>query len=205
MTGLLQQIGERWGTDKATYHRYCDFYEDHLPGRDFSGTMLEIGIMDGASLGMWRDYWPLATIVGVDNVPRAIPARLHGVVTVLGDATDPEFVGQLADLGPFDVILDDASHQTGDQQATFALLWPYLRLGGRYIVEDLHTSHMANYRSSPRSTLEWIDTDERPWLLHGTVQGTPAQLVTRSGFDPAAVAWTGHPDTAASLTALVVK
>lgn len=205
MTGLLQQIGEQWGTDKATYHRYCDFYQDHLPGRDFTGVMLEIGIMDGASLGMWREYWPQATIVGVDNVHRNLPARLRGVMTLLGDATDPEFVEQLAQYGPFDVILDDASHQTGDQQATFGLLWPHLQPGGRYIVEDLHTSHMANYRSSERSTLEWIDTDERAWLVHGTPQGSPEQLIRKCGFDPATVTWTGHPDMAASLTALVVK
>lgn len=205
MTGLLQQIGERWGTDKATYHRYCNFYEEHLPGRDFTGTLLEIGIMDGRSLGMWREYWPHATIIGVDNVPRRLPARLHGVETVLGDATRPEFVAQVLELSPFDIILDDASHQTGDQQATLSLLWPLLRTGGRYIIEDLHTSHMANYRTSERSTLEWIDLDGRPWLLHGTVQGHPSQLITRSGFDPATVTWTGHPDSAASLTALVVK
>jgi hypothetical protein len=205
VTGLLQQIGERWGTDKATYHRYCDFYEDHLPGRDFTGTMLEIGIMDGASLGMWREYWPRATIIGVDNVVRARRSRLHNVATVLGDATDPEFVEWLAGHGPFDVILDDGSHLTGDQQVTFDLLWPLLAPGGRYIVEDLHTSHMANYRTSDLSTLEWMDASGQPWWVHGTPQGTPDQLIARCGFDPAGVTWTGHPDMAASLTALLVR
>ena len=206
MTGLLQQIGERWGTDKATYHRYCDFYEEHLPGRDFAGTMLEIGIMDGRSLGMWREYWPHATVVGVDNVVRAVPSRLHAVTTVLGDATDPNFVAALSGHGPFDVVLDDASHLTGDQQKTFDLLWPHVKPGGLYVIEDLHTSHMANYRTSELSTLDWMRLTPGlpPWRIHGTAQGIPAQLVRRSGFDPDTITWTG-PDEAASLTAVAAK
>lgn len=207
MTGLLQQLGEKWGTDKATYHRYCDFYEEHLPGRDFTGTLLEIGIMDGASLGMWREYWPRATIIGVDNVQRRLPARLHGVTTVLADATESADADKLAALGPFDVILDDASHLTGDQQKTFDLLWEHVAPGGFYIIEDLHTSHMTNYRTSVISTLDWLRLTPGlpPFELHGTDQGSPAQLVARSGFDPATVTWTGHPDMAASLTAVARK
>jgi len=149
----LQQIGLKHNTDKAFFHKYLDFYEKHLPKPSFKGRLLEIGVMDGASLLMWREYYPDAEIVGVDIDSKSHLEIDHVVILQL-DATVPE---QMKDLGYFDVIIDDGSHMTKDQQASFEwLYYNQLTPGGIYVLEDLHTSLMPSYVNSKLTTLEYL-------------------------------------------------
>lgn len=151
----LHELGLQHGTDKATYHGYCDFYEEHLPPE--IDRLLEIGVMDGASLRMWRDFYPDAQIIGVD-IERRQP--VEGCTVIRGDATRRPFLHSVyAKVGPFDVIVDDGSHLTSHQQATFSMLYgPALKDGGLYIIEDLHTSFWPNYVDSEQSTYAWLFT-----------------------------------------------
>lgn len=143
----LHELGLKHGTDKATYHGYCAFYEQHLPARHACSALLEVGVKDGASLRMWRDWYHLARVVGVDINP---PLAIAGCTVLQMDATMP-IVRELLP-GPWDVIIDDGSHRTLDQQTTFELLWPTLRPGGWYVVEDIHTSWWPGYQNAPRNT-----------------------------------------------------
>jgi predicted O-methyltransferase YrrM len=149
----LHDIGIKHNTDKAFFHRYLDFYEKHLPKRNFTGRLLEIGVMDGASMHMWREYYPKAEIVGVDINDKS-HLSIDGVVILRLDATDPE---QMKDLGVFDIIVDDGSHMTADQQKSFEHLYlNQLSPNGYYVIEDLHTSLMDGYVNSDKTTLEWL-------------------------------------------------
>lgn len=149
----LNNIGLKYGTDKATYHKYLDFYQKHLPKRTFKGRLLEIGVMDGASLRMWREYYPKAEIIGVDNAMQ-VDLRIEDVGLVEIDATNPI---ELKELGMFDIIIDDGSHKTADQQATFDHLFNnQLNKGGFYILEDLHTSLMPHYVNSDLTTIQYL-------------------------------------------------
>jgi hypothetical protein len=38
--------------------------------------------------------------------------------------------------GDFDLIIDDGCHNTIAQQTTFGFLFPYVKNGGYYIIED---------------------------------------------------------------------
>src|ERR1051325_11492314 len=69
--GNLAWLAAVYGTDKgATMHRYVDLYEKYLaPRRRTATAVLEIGVHQGASLRMWRDYFPHAEIVGLDVEP----------------------------------------------------------------------------------------------------------------------------------------
>lgn len=146
----LQEIGLTCKTDKATYHKYCDFYQENLPDRDFNGRLLEIGIMDGNSLRMWREYYPNAEIIGIDIHVR--PKRIDGVKMIKMDATD---VNAISSLGMFDIIIDDASHMTQDQQVTFDHMYHnQLNDGGFFVMEDCHTSFMPNYVNTPETTYD---------------------------------------------------
>lgn len=150
----LQEIGVRTGTDKALHHRYCDFYEEHLPGRDFKGRLLEIGVFEGASLAMWREYYQHAEIVGIDIVDRT-KLKVPGTTILQVDATD---IASLRELGNFDIIIDDGSHNTADQQLSFFwLFFNQLNKGGTYVIEDTHTSLMPIYVNSRYTTLEFLD------------------------------------------------
>lgn len=150
---ILQTIGLKHNTDKAFFHKYLDFYQKLLPKRQFSGRLLEIGVMDGASLRMWREYYPKAEIVGVDIDDKS-HLNIEGVTILQLDATD---AAALSELGNFDIIVDDGSHMTADQQATFEQLYiNQLNPKGFYVLEDLHTSLMPNYVNSERTTLEYL-------------------------------------------------
>lgn len=148
--GLLNDIGLRLNADKSSrFHNYLDFYQGQMPDQSFNGRILEIGIMDGYSIQMWREYYPAAEIVGVDIMPKdhlVIPD-----VTLLQlNATDVE---AMRELGSFDVILDDGSHMSLEQQqAFFDLYCNQLHDGGIYIIEDLWTSHMDAYVNSKYNT-----------------------------------------------------
>jgi hypothetical protein len=70
--GLLHELGLKYGTNKATFHKYCDFYENELanvkPQRILEigiGTLATVGSY-GTSLKMWSDFYPNAVIVGAD-------------------------------------------------------------------------------------------------------------------------------------------
>jgi hypothetical protein len=152
MATTLQEIGLKYNTDKAHYHRFCDFYEKHLPNRGFSGRLIEVGIMDGASLRMWREWYPNAEIVGLDIHIR--PRPIEGVTMIEMDATDTHALDR---IGEMDIFIDDGSHMTFDQQATFNHVYPnLLRKGGLYVMEDLHTSFLATYINTPATTYELL-------------------------------------------------
>lgn len=160
--GVLNNIGLKYGTDKATFHKYLDFYEEWLPKRTFKGRVLEIGVMDGASVKMWQEYYPDAEIVGIDT--KYGLQELHNdywqvpntVNLIQCDATKPM---QLKQLGVFEIIIDDGSHYTADQQKSFKhLFYNQLTPGGWYVLEDLHTSLNPKYVNSKHTTLEWLKT-----------------------------------------------
>src|ERR1700722_18692475 len=64
----LDELGIRRITDKSSLdHDYLDKYERlFAPFRDAPITVLEIGVFDGGSLRLWEDYFPRATIVGIN-------------------------------------------------------------------------------------------------------------------------------------------
>ena len=143
----LDEIGVKFNTDKSSIcHTYLEFYEKHLPKK--VNRLLEIGIKDGASLRMWREYYPDAEIVGID----INPVSINGCVCLHLDATD---VFQLKKLGYFDVIIDDGSHYTKDQQVAFNELFNNnLKQGGFYVMEDIHTSFLPHFLNTKRTTYD---------------------------------------------------
>jgi len=200
----LHDLGLKHGTDKATYHGYCDFYQDHFPAE--VGRLLEVGVMHGASLRMWWDFYPDAHIFGVENDQhRYETAQASGAGLIHADATDAEDVRtRIAPFGPFDVIIDDGSHLTQDQQDTFGLLWPSVTDRGVYVIEDLHTSYMSNYVNSPLTTLEWLAGLALDVTIWSRAQGEPRGFIFRHGFVPDTIEWSG-PSPAESVTAIIRK
>lgn len=100
--------------------------------------MLEIGIWHGGSLALWRDVFDGCQIVGVDKSDKLLPAAAAHLTE------DPRVSMEwfqcpnrrLGDLGEFDLIVYDGGHDAGIVFPTFDLLWPKLRPGGLFIIED---------------------------------------------------------------------
>jgi 8-demethyl-8-alpha-L-rhamnosyltetracenomycin-C 2'-O-methyltransferase len=132
----LEKLARHHGTDKLS-HGYCPAYERHLgPLRDQSIDLLEIGVWTGNSLRMWADYFPRARVVGVDIEDYGVAAggRIEVVITDI-KAYRPD--------RDFDVVVDDGSHVPEDVFAASSILWPRLRPGGWYVVEDVEATWVA--------------------------------------------------------------
>lgn len=149
MTELsLDSIGVLQGTDKSSLvHGYLAAYERVL--RDLRGqsfNLIEIGVLDGASVRTWSRYFPEARIIGVDINPAC---RVHagpGIVIEIGSQDDPEFLARLCAQYPPTVIIDDGSHQADHILFTLDRMFPSLLPGGTYIIEDLHFHGVAGSR-----------------------------------------------------------
>lgn len=129
------------------WHDYMRTYEQWLsPWKDKPIRLLEMGILGGDGLLVWSRYFtnPKAVIVGIDIETHRCQKIDDPRVTVLqGSACDPKFIETLAH--PFDAILDDASHFSSQQIAAFLSLWPRLKAGGIYVIEDLHTTNSPQH------------------------------------------------------------
>jgi len=131
----LTILAQQHGTDKWGWHTYTPLYHKLLsPMRAKLRAILELGIRTGASLKMWRDYFPAATVYGVDVQPS--PSLGNRIVTTRGDLRDFRCYAPLAGR-QYDLIVDDASHKPDQQMLSLALLWPTLRPGGIYVIEDV--------------------------------------------------------------------
>ncbi len=139
---------------------YFDIYHRHLaPYRGRAITIVEFGVFHGGSLRMWRQYFGRrARLVGVDIDPRCADLAEPGIEVVIGDQEDREFLATLRDrLGPIDVVIDDGGHTMAQQIATFEVLWPAVRDGGLYLVEDLHTSYWEEFGGGWREPGTFIE------------------------------------------------
>lgn len=136
----LAQLAERFGTDKL-HHGYIEFYEQHLPKNP--ARILEIGCLTGASLRMWREYFPDAEIHCLDLFEEhPQPEDIPGVIYWKGNQTDQYILEQLRRLH-FDVIIEDGSHNLVAQWVTFYSLIGCTDL---YVLEDAHTAEYELYR-----------------------------------------------------------
>jgi 8-demethyl-8-alpha-L-rhamnosyltetracenomycin-C 2'-O-methyltransferase len=147
----IEEIFLRTGTDKFG-HKYAPAYE-YLVGhlRDTPVTLLEIGACMGYSLRAWELIFPNAKkIVGIDIDDECV--RLAGMydapmTTVKRiDQTKVEELQTLQEDAPYDVIIDDGSHYTDAQELSYSVLWPMLKVGGVYVIEDLELAWSAPHR-----------------------------------------------------------
>ena len=159
----LTRLANHYGSDKGTRvpgnkwpaHNYTDVYSAYLSSwREEEFSLLEVGLgvagehwdtrlvtkhnTGGASLKMWYDYFPKATIYGIDINDASFldNDRITTFVADQGDATALQAVAEEI-RRPFDVIIDDGSHRPDHQQVTLDVLFPYLEPDGLYFIEDL--------------------------------------------------------------------
>jgi cephalosporin hydroxylase len=143
----LSEIANKYTCDKGTEHYekhgYTEVYDSFIPDKG-SCTLLEIGVWHGDSLKMWKEYNPELNIHGVDvdhNVLNYIQSG-DGITVHIGDGTKEEFLNTVLEKsGTPDFIIDDGSHVCEDIIATFEILYPKLKPGGCYFIEDLHAPH----------------------------------------------------------------
>ncbi len=133
----LDELSVKYDTDKgSTGHFYTRHYERIFePIRLDIESMCEVGIGSGASLRMWKDYFPASIIYGVDmNHQNDLGARIQCYEI---EQTDCDRLrGNLQDKR-LQIIIDDASHDQDKTMRTLDCLWPILETHGWYVIEDM--------------------------------------------------------------------
>ena len=138
--GILHDLGMTYNTDKAWYHRYMDFYEQFFaPIRNDVKKVIEIGVSCGGSIQTWLEYFPNATVYGIDCVTQPEVVQNERFVYITKDALKEDVYGMFSD-GDIDIVIDDGSHYMSQQQDALKYYWSKLKPNGYFVMEDLHTS-----------------------------------------------------------------
>lgn len=156
----LTDLADKYGSDKgSTKHRYTELY--HMLFQPFINrkiNFMEMGLLIGGpehgidadrktsdlpSIRMWLAYFQKAHITGLD-ISDFSWFKDDRFSFVRCDMDTRSSIEQAtADLPTMDIILDDASHASHHQQNAFLTLFPKLRSGGLYIIEDLRWQPQA--------------------------------------------------------------
>jgi len=131
----LSQLATKHGTDKGPkVHGYTEVYLGHLPTAP--QAVLEFGILRGASMRMWSEFYPEAKLFGVDWGAGSVFSDFFE-----GAQANQEISAELRELAEnwaqeFDLIVDDGAHTLTSQKNCLEVFAPWVARGGVYIVED---------------------------------------------------------------------
>jgi hypothetical protein len=151
------------------WEHYFDIYDRHLSKyQDKPVKVLEIGVSHGGSLQIWKAYFgSKAAITGIDIDPRCRDYAEAQIDVIITDQANPA----IGLLGEFDIVIDDGSHVSNDQSASFARLWPHTR--GVYLIEDCHEGFpWLAHEPALVTKYPWVLVCERPKRL---IRGNPSR------------------------------
>ena len=152
----LSLLATLYGTDKYGEHDYTPVYQELMrPWRGKPVRLLEVGVggyagvPGGESLRMWESYFRRGRIFGIDVYDKTALSGGRVQVFQCSQVDAQRLAAMAQEVGPFDFIIDDGSHLNAHQIETFGILWPCLKDGGAYIVEDVQTSYWPAYGGGP--------------------------------------------------------
>ncbi len=172
----LTELAHKHGTDRGLVYTvgkpgngYTEIYGPLLDdGIEGTKKVLELGAHKGQGLLMWQEYFPNADIYGIeifesDNLWKSPEGpsytendiRVHVMVGHCGKKKDLDRLIEKYG-GDFDLIIDDAGHLSDQQQFSMAYLFPLLKPGGIYIIEDLNAPYLGTHWQGSRDTCRMI-------------------------------------------------
>jgi demethylmacrocin O-methyltransferase len=163
----LSKLATLFATDKWGSHWYTQHYQRYFePMRKRPVKLLEIGIggykdagTGGESLRMWKAFFRSGQIVGIDIEDKRHFSEDRIDIHVC-DQTDEAALTKLSEkYGGFDIVVDDGSHLNEHIIRTFHIMFPLLRDGGIYSIEDVQTSYWPTWGGGmghPESAMEFF-------------------------------------------------
>ena len=141
--------------DRPLLERYAALWSQLRPR-----LVVELGLHQGGSAVMMCELGGVQRIVSVDRSPAPVEAldrhiAARGLEAVLRPyrGIDQADQGRLAAIvdeafagAPLDLVIDDASHRYRESRASFEVLFPRLRPGGLYVLEDWRWAHTVSAR-----------------------------------------------------------
>ena len=149
----LTELAKIYRADKWGRHFYTIHYGSHFRKFRYKKIkLLEIGVGGdenpkggGSSLRMWKKFFPFGKIFSLDIYDKSYHEERR-IKIFMGSQADKPFLEKvMSEIGNPDLIIDDGSHVNGHVIETFKLLFPYLKEGGIYVVEDMLTSYYEHF------------------------------------------------------------
>jgi hypothetical protein len=157
---LLDYFERNTGRMIEKWMHYFEVYHRHFARfRGSACTLVEIGVFQGGSLQMWKQYLgPKARIVGID-VEAACRELVEPQIEIhIGDQADRAFLRRLREqLGPIDILIDDGGHRMHQLLTTFEELYGAIAPTGVYVAEDLHTCYWREYGGGFRHPFTFLE------------------------------------------------
>jgi hypothetical protein len=181
----LSLLCDLYGSDKGTFygkraaHTYTPVYE-YLFSNIRSNVKLVfecglgtnnpdipsnmgIGGRPGASLRVWRDYFPNAEIIGAD-IDKDILFCEDRIQTGYIDQTSPETVVRFfisldeKHQNNFDIMIDDGLHAFEAAKCLFENSFSRIKPNGIYVIEDMSDNNIPRFK-------EYINSRYSPWEI----------------------------------------
>lgn len=150
--GRFSSSGKYFDTSKVDLHNYIESYERLFYGlREKKINFLEIGVYQGGSISLWRDYFHKDSLIhGLDIVYTDLARSTlkdKKVSVHLSDSTDSnsKFLRTIED-NTYDIIIDDGNHSFEYQYKTLINYFPKLKIGGIYVIEDVEKRTMNSLK-----------------------------------------------------------
>ncbi|NBP57805.1 class I SAM-dependent methyltransferase [bacterium] len=159
-------------TDKYDLGYIDEFYEDLFsPIRYSTTSILEIGIKNGGSILLWKEYFPNATVIGIDIHSTNNLKNKDKIIQIIDDAYSKSTISKFEE-NSFDIIIDDGPHTTESQIFFLKEYFKLLKPGGVMILEDIidtsQTKNFINLIDSTKASVQvynMIGKQKRPdWL-----------------------------------------
>jgi len=175
----LPSLARHFGTDKWGTHRYTQHYEHHFARfKTERFSLLEIGIggysrekQGGASLRMWKAFFPKAQIIGLDIQDKSFVVEPRITVYRGSQTNEPLLRTIVSAARNLKIVVDDGSHRPEHIRRTFEILFPLLPVGALYAIEDTQTSYWPRWGGN-------LDLDEK-----STTMGLVKRLIDGLNYE----------------------
>jgi hypothetical protein len=160
MNYLQKFFNSNTGNVIDKWEHYFEIYEKWFSKyRDTPVTILEIGVYQGGSLNMWKNYFgEKAKIYAIDINPECKKFETEDIRIFIGSQEDRNFLNQVkSELPQIDILIDDGGHTMQQQIVSFQELYGKIAPDGIYLCEDLHTSYWGNYGGGYREKDSFIE------------------------------------------------
>ena len=124
------------------------------------GLGCDMGYGPGASVSVYKKLFPRASLWEAEYdaacVDKHRDGMLKGIGLLTGDQGNTTVLDSWIEAsgGNFDVVIDDGGHHNCQIWHSFQKLWPTVKSGGLYFIEDLQVGRWSNYRKYTTDTCD---------------------------------------------------
>ena len=148
---------------KTLIDQYESYFQINSPNYA-PANVLELGMWDGGSLAFWNEILKPEKIVGIDLSDKKGGEYFNHYLNKINtdsnkkisafwntdQANAPrlrEIIEESFGIEPINLVFDDASHMYEPSLASFNAIFPYMAIGGLYIIEDWAWGHWEGFES----------------------------------------------------------